>query len=157
MITIVIKLIDLNVCKIALKRIFSKNEMTIQIEKKKEAFQFSRSLDYEFLEQVYEDDLDYAYDIFEAFLDSYREEYDLLQKAIGEGDYSEVKRVAHKMKPTFSMVGLPELSTNLENLEKLGATGDGDEINKYNLQLTQLLSDRIGLVEMELEKLKSYR
>ena len=140
-----------------MERHSGKNERIMPIEKKKETFQFSRALDYEFLEQVYEDDLDYAHDIFEAFIDSYREEYDLLQKAIAEGNYAEVKRVAHKMKPTFSMVGLPELSNNLEKLEKLGAIGDGDEINKYNLQLIQLLSDKIGLVEMELQKLKSYK
>lgn len=126
-------------------------------EMNKDSFQFSRELDYEFLEQVYEDDLDYAHDIFEAFLETYKEEYNLLQKAVESSEFAEVKRVAHKMKPTFAMVGLPELSTYLEKLERLGVSEDANGINQYYSELTELLTNKIGLVEAEMNRIKKYK
>jgi HPt (histidine-containing phosphotransfer) domain-containing protein len=78
---------------------------------------FSKQFNRSYLQEIYGDDTEYALDMFSTFLEIIDGEFDKLHAAIRTSDKLEVKRMVHKIKPTFSMVGLTELTELFSDLE----------------------------------------
>ena len=109
-------------------------------------FDFSDQLDIDFLKEVYEGDMEYAADIFEIFLDTFDEEYDKLKASIQSEDCLAIRAQAHKMKPTFSMVGLTDITEQFKALE---SAADKDELSKaleLHQHIDSTLKDKIPLI-----------
>ncbi len=119
-------------------------------------FKFSEQLDTTFLEEVYGDDMEYAMDIFEIFIETFDEEYDLLKVAIAEGSSSDVKSIAHKMKPTFSMVGLSDITSLFQQLEKLGLEANTVGYQEHFESIDENLNRKLSLVKQELKNIQEY-
>lgn len=77
---------------------------------------FTPRLNHAYLKEVYGDDVDYAHDMFCTFLEVIDREFDYLQAALKAEDVEEIKRLIHKITPTFSMVGLSELTRQFNEL-----------------------------------------
>lgn len=90
---------------------------TTTVESSTDEFVFNGKLDRLYLEKMYGNDLDYAHDMFSTFLEIIDGEFDHLLVALRSEDRPEIKRAAHKIKPTFSMVGLRSLTGQFSELE----------------------------------------
>ena len=86
--------------------------------KEGESFSFSCELDCELLEELYLGDLAYAIAVFELFLTHTFAETRELRPLIEQEKWNEVSKLAHKLKPTFSMVGLPKLELKMLEVEE---------------------------------------
>lgn len=123
--------------------------------KKDVEFQFNDLLDRNFLEMVYEGDLSYAGDIFEIFLTHSIIEMDELGSAIENQDWENTRRISHKLKPNFSMVGLPQLEEKMGQIEMSANLKNNVEIipDIYN-DLRSSLDFYIPLLKEDLQKIK---
>lgn len=85
-------------------------------------FQFNPRLDAQLLDELYSDEWDYVREMFKVFIENSIPEYEQLQEAFIQENYEEVRRLAHKLKPTFGMVGLPDIEKKMLELENAAKT-----------------------------------
>ena len=100
-------------------------------------FAYEPGLDAVYLEEMYEDDYEYAKEMFETFLEEVVRELTLLPTYLEEEDWKVLRAVSHKVKPAFSMVGLTwltrlcsELEVSLDRGEHGTAIGQLQELMK---------------------------
>lgn len=122
---------------------------------KEVSFNFNVLLDQDFLQMVYEGDLSYAGDIFEIFLTHSVKEMDELGQAIDLQDWDATRRISHKLKPNFSMVGLPQLEEKMGQIEMLANLQNNVEaIPGIFLDIQSSLTAYIPILEDDLEKIR---
>ncbi|MFK7935390.1 MAG: response regulator [Saprospiraceae bacterium] len=88
------------------------------IENSSQLIPFATGLDRDYLAEFYQDDYEYAADMFATFLDYTVKEFPKIQSFFLEKDYAATQKLVHKLKPTFAMVGLTDLEHSLTILEK---------------------------------------
>nr|MCU0326558.1 ATP-binding protein [Spirosomataceae bacterium] len=71
-----------------------------------------------YLSIVYGNDKKYAADMFGLFLKTVPSQFALLKPLILDEKTIEIGKLAHQLKPSFTMVGLPEITQSLQLLEK---------------------------------------
>jgi len=118
-------------------------------------FKFSENLDQKLLEQTYQHDLDYAYDMFSIFNDIISDEIKLLTQFTKEGSYDEVRKLAHKIKPTFSMVGLTKFSLLMSKIESSASKGNNAAVIELMNEFTDTIKPSLELTKLEKTRLKS--
>ncbi len=91
-------------------------------------FAFNKRLDAALLTEFYGDDLSYARDMFDIFLSTVLPEYAMLKEEVVAKNTEEVGRLAHKLKPTFAMVGLPDLEQQMEVIENSAKRNDDPSV-----------------------------
>ena len=91
-------------------------------------FVFNKRLDAGLLTEFYGDDLSYARDMFDIFLTTVMPEYATLKEQVIAQNTTEVGRLAHKLKPTFAMVGLPDLELKMEAIEHSAKKNDDPSV-----------------------------
>ena len=79
---------------------------------------FDQRLDNEFLQSIYEDDMEHAMMIFGQFLQMAPELMNDITKCYQSGVVEDFRKKVHKIKPVFSFVGLTQLTRTAEVLEK---------------------------------------
>ena len=79
---------------------------------------FDQRLDNEFLQSIYEDDMEHAMIIFAQFLQMAPELMNDIAKGYQSGVVEDFRKKVHKIKPVFSFVGLTKLTRTAEVLEK---------------------------------------
>ena len=121
-----------------------------------EPFSFSDQLDVAFLKEVYEDDMEYAADIFEIFLDTFDEEYGKLRELIASQKCPEIRACAHKLKPTFSMVGLTNVTEQFKALETAASNNKLDEIQQLYQKIDQILIEKIPIISDQRKQLLTH-
>lgn len=80
-------------------------------------FSFNSRLDTAYLNDFYRGDLEQAALMFEVFLNITARSFTDMLALADDGDWAEVQRLAHKMKPTFELVGLTDLASQLSDIE----------------------------------------
>jgi HPt (histidine-containing phosphotransfer) domain-containing protein len=119
-----------------------------------EKFQFNSLLDQSVLDEVYGGDLEYAGEIFEMVLTYSVEELKALNTAIQTENWLAASRIAHKLKPNLSMVGLTELEEKMYQIEKEAETNP-HIIQKLFEEITSALDIFFPIIEKDLEKIRS--
>jgi len=71
-----------------------------------DSFIYSSQLDADYLDQAYGSDVSYALDMFETFIEIIDDELVKLRDAVDRKDDIALHKILHRIKPTFSMVGL---------------------------------------------------
>ncbi len=112
-------------------------------------FSFSNQLDKDYLKKIYGSDTAYAFEVFSIFLDIIDGEFNTIFAAIKAEDTKELQRGLHKIKPTFSMVGLTGLTKKLEVLEKNVAQQSIQESSQQIDELAKTLDSIKPLLESE--------
>ena len=95
----------------------------------KQSLHFNSELDTDFLIPFYNNDLDYAIDVFEQFHTIYLKEFELLIKNKNNSSIEDIKKQLHTIKPIFKMVGLTQVESMIEYIIKNNDI-DYDTINK---------------------------
>ncbi len=120
-------------------------------------FQFNQELDSGYLQTFYEEDLDYAADMFSTFLEYTVAEFPKLKIAIKSGDMEEIRKAAHKIKPTFAMVGLTKLRDELAQIEQLAAANsDLETIKSICAKIENQLNHFIPILEADLQQMELF-
>ena len=121
-----------------------------------EAFFFDKRLDTEYLETIYEGDKDYAAVVFEQFLLSYPEQIAAINESFAQQNIVAYKGNIHKIKATFSFVGLTTLTSLAEIIEKnCGENYDINTLSTLHIDFKNNLLELIPIVEEELKKLQA--
>ena len=81
-------------------------------------FQFDNALDTSFLNNYYQEDLHGASLMFEVFLNFTVPNFQQMLTEARYDNWEEVKHLAHKMKPSFDIVGLTHIATELLSIER---------------------------------------
>jgi len=125
------------------------------IDEKSSSFNFSKNLDHKLLNQTYQSDLDYAYDMFSIFNEIIFDEIGLLNKFKEAKEYDEVRKLAHKIKPTFSMVGLTKFSLLMSEIEGSASKNDDVKVSSLIKQFNDKIGPSLELTRLEKTRLKS--
>jgi HPt (histidine-containing phosphotransfer) domain-containing protein len=81
-------------------------------------FKFSEKLDNEFLDSIYEDDLEHAEIVFEQYITQAPLQMRAIEDAYNRENIGDFRQMMHKLKPVFSYVGLTHLTKMAETIEK---------------------------------------
>lgn len=126
------------------------------IPKYENQYSFSPALDSSYLFESYANDYVYALDMFETFTNSIPIEIVNLESAAEMNDYPTCRKIAHKIKPTFKMVGLSKLSEQCKSIEyKIDQNRNAEAIQLIH-KITPSMHSAIQLIEQEIEKIKQY-
>ena len=121
------------------------------------AFAFNDKLDQTFLQSLYGDDFLYAQEVFEGFLSETKNEFEGIKNDYRKNVLKSMRQRLHKIKPTFSFVGLTSLT---ERTEMIIATCDGSsdtsEIEPGCSELFREIEESFLLVEKELIRMKDH-
>ena len=79
---------------------------------------FDQRLDNEFLQSIYEDDIEHAVTVFNQFLQTAPAMMKEIDDNYQSGVIENLRQKVHKLKPVFSFVGLTNLTNTAEILEK---------------------------------------
>jgi HPt (histidine-containing phosphotransfer) domain-containing protein len=121
-----------------------------------ETFVFDSRLDIEYLESIYEGDKDYAAVVFEQFMLSYPEQLAAIEDSFAKRDILAYKGNIHKIKATFSFVGLSKLTDLAEIIEKnCGENYDDNTLSILHIDFKNNLALLIPIIEEELKRLQA--
>ena len=79
---------------------------------------YDHRLDAAFLESIYENDKEDAAFGFKQFLNGYNAQLNELEQSFMTGDVDIFRQKIHKLKPTFSFVGLTNITAKAEIIER---------------------------------------
>ncbi len=115
--------------------------------------QFDERLDRTYLQNVYMGDTHYAHDMFQTFRDIITDELNALFAHLQRVDLAAFKKQAHKIKPTFSMVGLTTLSREMEAIEKSATTLNAAELKEKASAIRDKLNGYMPVIDGEIKRL----
>ena len=135
-----------NVLKETLKKLQPQNKPTEKVE---------HTAISENIKKMYGDDAKYALHMLQLFIETIPKEIQNLKTFFTEENLEKIGRLVHQIKPSYTMVGLPELTGKLQTIEK------SIKQSVSFLEIKGLISEFISeesktgaLLENEIEKLK---
>ena len=130
----------------------------LQRETTDTGFQWPDALQSPELQELYGDDLEYALMIFEVFLEETPGQLQAMATAIAEADWATTGGIAHQIKPHFKMVGRPEVSIEVEQIEMLSRKShtDGQQIKQLFEVLRKKEESIMASVRETIQQINSY-
>ncbi len=120
-------------------------------------FAFDTKLDQTFLESLYGDDVQYAQEVFEGFLADTKNEFEKIKSDYRQNAVKNMRQKLHKIKPTFSFVGLTALSEKTETIiAACDVSANTREIEPACSVLFKEIEDSFLLIETELIKMRNH-
>lgn len=87
-------------------------------------------------------------EILDLFLKQTPQELQDVKDAVDNGDYLKIKTYSHKMKSSVGIIGISAVLTILQQMEDLGAKGEGIEnIKELNKKLNLICNQAINEIE----------
>ena len=121
------------------------------------AFAFDTKLDQTFLESLYGDDVQYAQEVFEGFLADTKNEFEGIKSDYRENALKNMRQKLHKIKPTFSFVGLTALTEKTETIiAACDVSSNTREIEPGCSELFKENEESFLLIETELIKMRNH-
>ncbi|HEY5461766.1 MAG TPA: hypothetical protein VIJ95_00800 [Hanamia sp.] len=116
---------------------------------------FDQRLDTEFLESLYEDDIEHAMTVFSEFLKMAPAMMNEIDESYESGIVESFRQKVHKLKPVFSFVGLTYLTEKAEILEKkCKEVSQLYDISPLYKELKYHYSKDFPIIENETKRLK---
>lgn len=133
-----------------------KNNEQLNIQNLLPIMEKHQKLNRAYLEEVYEGDNEYAFEMFEIFLQKMENEYKPLKICIYNQNWQEAGNLTHKLKPSFPMVGLTWLQPEVQLLESLlrAKTPNAHAIEQQFKVVNAIVENDFHLVQAEFEHLK---
>lgn len=114
----------------------------------------SIQLDQERLSELYGNDWESATHMFDVFLTEIVPELTQLGELCKDRRWSDLARLAHKLKPTFGMIGLPELEAKMDQIEQNANKGTKYELlSVYCGDILTHTNEVIPLLKKEIQKI----
>lgn len=119
-------------------------------------FMFDERLDREFLESMFEGDLDHARVVFEQFLQLAPAQMQEIESRYQEGILEEFRQKVHKIKPVFSFVGLTQMTSLAESLEnQCKLAGSVNQVSSLYEEFRNNYAQFFPVIENEYSRLKA--
>ncbi|MGK0390901.1 MAG: CheY-like chemotaxis protein, partial [Maribacter sp.] len=109
-------------------------------------------LDATHIEALYEDDYEYAAEMFNIFMEHTKVEFEKILPFIEQKKFEKVKDIAHKLKPNFSMVGLLLLRDKVSDLEVAATEENEQQILILHQYIKQELNRALPIIEQTAKK-----
>ncbi len=120
-------------------------------------FAYNPRLNTEMLSALYGDDYSYAGEMFNTFLKVIVPDLPKFQEYRQTSDWEMLRRLAHKVKPTFSMVGLTDLEALVLEIETIVKNDPlNDSLNILLEQLNAQLPQAVDIIKADFEKMASF-
>ncbi|NML39835.1 hypothetical protein HHL17_21730 [Chitinophaga sp. G-6-1-13] len=122
-------------------------------------FEFSEYFDNTFLLELYQNDIDYALDIFEITLSHYPTVLAELQVSVLENNWEEAILFAHRLKSGIRGLGFTQQANKLGHLHKLITIENAKDtpvINKLCHEIQFSLLSAIPIVRNEMNRMRLY-
>ncbi len=117
---------------------------------------YDSRLDWAFLESIYENDKENAAIGFGHFLKCYPAQFNELEVSFSSGDVNTFRQKIHKLKPTFSFVGLTHVTAKAETMEKKCSENiDIANLHDLYLDFKNTLCELIPVVKQEYNRLNT--
>lgn len=121
------------------------------------AFSFTKAFDQYSLQMYYDGDIEYAREIFNIFIVQLEESLPMLIEALKKQQSNDVRKIVHKLKPTFTMVGFPKTTTYFEVWEKeLDMGMSGNKAMQKWLDVKSEIENIDSLVKQEIKRMKTF-
>ena len=121
------------------------------------AFSFNQAFDQYSLQMYYDGDIEYALEIFNIFIVQLEESLPMLIESLKGGQPENVRKIVHKLKPTFTMVGFPKTTTYFEVWEKeLDKGMIGNKAMQKWLDVKTEIENIDSLVKQEIKRMKPF-
>lgn len=117
------------------------------------SFDFSNAFDIRALKALYNDDLEYVKHMFGIFLKNTPSSLTLMEHYVNEQDWTALAEEAHRIKPTFTMVGLGSVSNLGNALEEACQRSAPTEITSLFSHFRKTVWNALDLVQKEYERL----
>ena len=118
------------------------------------AFSFNQAFDQYSLQMYYDGDIEYALEIFNIFIVQLEESLPMLIESLKGGQPENVRKIVHKLKPTFTMVGFPKTTTYFEVWEKeLDKGMRGNKAMQKWLDVKTEIENINSLVKQEIKRM----
>lgn len=118
------------------------------------SFVFNAQLDGEYLSSLYENNLRYAADLFAVFVKNIQSDMETALAYFDHQQWEQLKMQVHKIKPNFSMVGLPQLSQLVQQVELLLKQAQYEEARNEFLHIVNLLEVYFPVVQADLNRMR---
>ncbi|TKG93757.1 response regulator [Puteibacter caeruleilacunae] len=121
-----------------------------------ESFVFSNQLDQDRLSQLYNNNLAYASEMFEIFLEVIEPEMNNLQHLLEPYQAQALRKLIHKLKPSFGYVGLTNIEEIFDRLqhELDDSNRDKSEIIDKTQQVLIDIEELLPIIEQQFEQLQ---
>jgi HPt (histidine-containing phosphotransfer) domain-containing protein len=120
-------------------------------------FIFNEKIDKDSLSALYEDDYAYIEEIFSITLTQLKPDVAKLPEAFQANDLGALRKLVHKIKPSFGFVGMDATQALCKAFEDSCAEANQMEpLRKPFEELYAELTDSTRIVEEELKKLKEF-
>jgi len=120
-------------------------------------FSFNQAFDQYSLQMYYDGDIEYALEIFNIFIVQLEESLPMLIESLKGGQPENVRKIVHKLKPTFTMVGFPKTTTYFEVWEKeLDKGMRGNKAMQKWLEVKTEIENIDSLVKQEIKRMKPF-
>ncbi|MEN7551369.1 PAS domain S-box protein [Rapidithrix thailandica] len=138
------------------KHLLSTTQNPASIHEESLQFQFHEMLDQAHLDAIYEGDMEYALEMFELFFKVILPDFEQLQELVKLRSKEEFRRMVHKLKPSFSMIGLTELTHDMSTMEELASAKKSRQVLEEKLhQIQTKLNEYLPIIKNELQRLKN--
>lgn len=137
-----------------IEKYLSTPEVVLETENQ---FSFSKELDSEYLMAAYGSDVEYALDMFETYTEIIQDDITLISDSISTNDMVTLKKQLHRIKPTFTMVGISEISKIIEKLEDNLDTQDKSQLELWFTDFNKKIKSKSTLIEQEIKRLRQWQ
>jgi HPt (histidine-containing phosphotransfer) domain-containing protein len=121
------------------------------------SFIFNEKIDKDLLAGLYEDDFPYIEEIFSITLSQLKPDINQLKAAFDEANIEALKKAAHKLKPSFGFIGLPQVQEQCKQFEDACASATTVEaVASSYKQLVKELEESVIIIESEYKRLQEY-
>ncbi|UTA69534.1 MULTISPECIES: Hpt domain-containing protein [Emticicia] len=120
-------------------------------------FEFNAHLDADYINEIYGGDLSIVQIMFNSFLEESIPVWNEIQEQINQKNFNEVGRLAHQIKPSFSMVGLTFLHPKMQAFESYAkANPEAGELNNLYQQIAVDVNHAKLVIEEDLKRMEDY-
>lgn len=120
-------------------------------------FRFSTALDHAELQNLYEGELEQVLIMFEIFLRTTPESVMQMERALAQQDWERLAQEAHKISPTFAMVGLRPICAQAKALEAaFDAQHSYQAVQQQLAGFKETVADALELLSHEYERLQAF-
>jgi HPt (histidine-containing phosphotransfer) domain-containing protein len=103
--------------------------------------------DLTYLKNLQNGDNDFIEQMMEIFIDLAKNSITEIRKAFSDGDYEQVRRIAHKIKPSIEQMGIKSIVDTIKTLEKF------DYIEKEPSQMEIMINEITKVLNKVVESL----
>lgn len=122
----------------------------------KTRFDFHPLLDRPYLATFYEEDWEYAYEMFVLYQEAAHVALEAMKKALAEKNHENLWHNIHKLRPAFMMVGLKELYELADQVEGGGPQNyEEAELEKKSVEICEKIKASMPLIKEESQRLKN--